>query len=48
MVFFQIKILILEERDSGSGGTSRVAATHQARRHDDLHNISSLLHIFKA
>ncbi len=47
-MFFQIKVLILEERDSGSGGTSRVAATHQARGHDDLHYISSLLHLFKA
>jgi hypothetical protein len=38
---------LLEECDSGSGGTSRDAATHQARRHDDLHYISSFLHLFK-
>jgi hypothetical protein len=35
-LFFQIKFFFLEERDGGSGGTSRVTATHQARVHDDL------------
>jgi hypothetical protein len=46
--FFNNIFYLLEERDSGSGGTSRDAATHQARVHDDLHYISSLFHLFKA